>query len=166
MTNLTDFIQNELYPRLFEVVDRAFPSMDFKPYRGGWASPYKLNGERSHDGRKEKSTITRRVPHRVLEQGGENKDLLSFYMELNGFGEKQTAEAVNTVSAVYAGKRTRTSTSVAHQNLNLTCLPVPPYPQGNVLNRNALIIAPMKKKTRRRSLVGVLKDSISVAAQL
>ena len=100
MTNLTDFIQNELYPRLFEVVDRAFPSMDFKPYRGGWASPYKLNGERSHDGRKEKSTITRRVPHRVLEQGGENKDLLSFYMELNGFGEKQTAEAVRQLCPI------------------------------------------------------------------
>lgn len=86
MTNLTDFIQNELYPRLFEVVDRAFPSMDFKPYRGGWASPYKLNGERSHDGRKEKSVITRRQPNRVLEQGGESKDLLSLYMEQNGIG--------------------------------------------------------------------------------
>ena len=100
MSNLTDFIQNELYPRLFEVVDRAFPSMDFQPYRGGWASPYKLNGERSHDGRKEKSVITRRQPHRVLEQGGESKDLLSFYMELNGFGEKQTAEAVRQLCPI------------------------------------------------------------------
>ena len=100
MKPITEFINNELYPRLFEVVDRAFPSMDFKPYRGGWASPYKLNGERSHDGRKEKSTITRKVPHRVLEQGGESKDLLSFYMELNGFGEKQTAEAVRQLCPI------------------------------------------------------------------
>ena len=100
MKPITEFIHNELYPRLFEVVDRAFPSMDFKPYRGGWASPYKLNGERSHDGRKEKSTITRKVPHRVLEQGGESKDLLSFYMELNGFGEKQTAEAVRQLCPI------------------------------------------------------------------
>ena len=102
MTNLTDFIQNELYPRLFEVVDRAFPSMDFKPYRGGWASPFKLNGERSHDGRKEKSTITRRVPNRVLEQGGESKDLLSFYMQLNSLPDTSEGriEAVRQLCSI------------------------------------------------------------------
>ena len=85
MTEFTDFIKNELYPRLFEEADRVFPSMGFEPYRGGWASPYKLNGEPSHDGRKEKSKITRKVPHRVFENGGESKDLLSFYMQLYSF---------------------------------------------------------------------------------
>lgn len=87
MSNLTDFINSELYPRLFEVLDRAFPSMEFEPYRGGWASPCKLDGSLSHDGRQDKSVVTPRHPHRVLEQGGDTKDLLSLYMELNGIAK-------------------------------------------------------------------------------
>lgn len=83
MSDITNFVQTELYPALFHRVREAFPEMDFQPYKGGWASPYKLSGERSHDGRKEKSVITPRQPQRVLEQGGENRDLITFYMERN-----------------------------------------------------------------------------------
>lgn len=38
MSDITDFINSDLYPQLFRVVDRAFPEMSFQPYRGGWAS--------------------------------------------------------------------------------------------------------------------------------
>ena len=100
MSNLTDFIKNELYPALFDRVDEAFPSMQFQRYKGGWASPYKLNGERSHDGRKEKSQITRKVPTRIFEQGDvdNSKDLLDFYKEQNGITE--TIEAVKQLSDI------------------------------------------------------------------
>lgn len=102
MKPISDFIHNELYPRLFEVVDRVFPSMDFKLDKRGWYSPYKLNGERAHDNRPRKTEITRKIPHRIFEQGDieNNKDLLSFYMELNGFGKKQTAEAVRQLCPI------------------------------------------------------------------
>ena len=83
MSNLTDFINSELYPRLFEVADRAFPLMGFQPYRGGWASPCKLDGSPSHDGRKDKSVITTIKPNRVLEQGGDSETLIDFYMRHN-----------------------------------------------------------------------------------
>ena len=83
MSNLTDFINSELYPRLFDVVDRAFPLMDFETYRGGWASPCKLDGSSSHDGRQDKSVITPRYPHRVLEQGGDSENLIDFYIRHN-----------------------------------------------------------------------------------
>lgn len=102
MKPISDFIHNELYPHLFEAVDRAFPSMEFQRYRGGWASPYKLNGERSHDGRKEKSKVTEKYPHRVFEQGGESKDLISFYMELNSIPDTKEGliEAVKQLSSL------------------------------------------------------------------
>lgn len=81
MNPITDFVKDKLYPALFGCVDRAFPEMKFQKYRGGWASPYKLSGERSHDGRKEKSRVTTKVPHRIMEQGGGSKDLITFYKE-------------------------------------------------------------------------------------
>lgn len=83
MSDITDFINSDLYPQLFRVVDRAFPEMSFQPYRGGWASPKKLNLQTASDGRRDKSVITQRKPNRVIEQGGESKDLISLYMEHN-----------------------------------------------------------------------------------
>lgn len=87
MSNITNFVKMELFPALFDCVDRTFPDMGFKRYRGGWASPCKLNGERSHDGRNEKSRVTKKVPHRIMEQGGENRDLITFYMERNNLSK-------------------------------------------------------------------------------
>ena len=81
MAEITNFVKEQLYPSLFDKVDEAFPWMHFQRYRGGWRSAYKLNGERSHDGRMDKSKITTKVPHRVLEQGEPSKDLIEFYQE-------------------------------------------------------------------------------------
>lgn len=96
MTNLTDFIQRELYPRLFDRVPEVFPEMDFQPYRGGWASKLKLNGEPSHDGRKDKVVITPKKPHRAIEQGGESQDLITLYKNLNGL--QSDIEAINKIA--------------------------------------------------------------------
>lgn len=98
MTNLTDYIKFDLYPALFDRVDEAFPSMDFQPYRGGWASPFKLDGSRSHDGRRDKSVVTQNVPTRVYEQGSGSRDLIDFYKDLNGITE--TVEAVKQLSSI------------------------------------------------------------------
>ena len=76
--NITDFINEELYQSLFERVQTAFPSMDFQTYNGGWASRFKLDGTETN--RKDKSVITRRVPHRIIEQGGGSLSLVDFYM--------------------------------------------------------------------------------------
>ena len=81
MSDITNFINEELYPRLFDRVGQAFPEMGFQQVRGNWISPLKLNGDRSHDGRKDKSVITARQPHRVLEQGGESMSLIDLYMQ-------------------------------------------------------------------------------------
>lgn len=83
MSNLIDFINSELYPTLFNMVDKVFPTMGFVRYKGGWASPKKIDGTEPHSPRPEKCQITRKVPNRILEQGGENLSLIDFYMRLN-----------------------------------------------------------------------------------
>ena len=98
MSNITDFVNLELYPALFGRVREAFPEMDFQPYMGGWASPFKLNGERSHDKRREKSRITKAVPNRILENGGESIDLISFYMERNNL--TQPIDAIKALASI------------------------------------------------------------------
>lgn len=85
MNNLQDFITYELYPTLFNSLDRAFPSMSFQRRGGDWHSPYKLNGERSSDNRTDKSVVTRRYPNTILEQGGEAMSLIDFYLQSNGY---------------------------------------------------------------------------------
>lgn len=92
MNPLTDFIQTTLYPALFDRANMAFPELGLKQYRGGWATPCKLDGTQSHPYRQDKSVITRNHPTRILEQGGDSKDLLSYWMERNN--QTSTFEAV------------------------------------------------------------------------
>lgn len=84
MNTITDFINYELYPALWDRLDRAFPSMHFQRRGGDWQSPYKLNGERSSDNRADKSVVTKRYPHIILEQGGESMNLVNFYLQSTG----------------------------------------------------------------------------------
>lgn len=84
MNTLQDFIEYELYPTLWDRLDRAFPSMHFQRRGGDWQSPYKLNGERSSDNRADKSVVTKRYPRTILEQGGESMSLINFYLQSTG----------------------------------------------------------------------------------
>ena len=90
MSDITNFLNETIYPLLFERIDVAFQGMDFRRTSKGWESPCKLNGERAKDGRKEKSVITNRRPQRVLEQGGESLSLLDFYGMKNGIDTRSS----------------------------------------------------------------------------
>lgn len=83
----TDFLYDEVYPRLFDVIDTAFPDMNFQRCSMGWRSNKKLDG--SARPRNDKSFIAKSMPFRVKEQGGESMSLIDFYMMQNGlnFGE-------------------------------------------------------------------------------
>ncbi len=96
MNALTDFIKTSLYPALFSRADIAFPDMRLQQYKGGWATSLKLDGSTSSPARKDKCVITRNQPTRILEQGGESKDLLSLWMERNN--KTSTFEAVEALS--------------------------------------------------------------------
>lgn len=87
---LYDF-RERLYSALFDRMNIVFPVMKFAPYRGGWASPLKLNGTPPRCPRKDKCIITSKVKHRILEQGGESVDLITFYKGLYGIKEDMAA---------------------------------------------------------------------------
>lgn len=88
MNTITDFINYELYPALWNSLDRAFPSMGFVQRGGDWQSPKKLNGDTSSPYRADKTVVTRRKPDRVLEQGGESLTLVDFYLQSTGRSTK------------------------------------------------------------------------------
>jgi len=84
MNSLTDFIQYELYPSLFERIDVAFPELDFQRRGGDWQSSKKLNGEPASEHRLDKTVITRRVPSCIHEQGGETLSLVDYQLQRSG----------------------------------------------------------------------------------
>lgn len=91
MSSITDWIQNELYPALFDSIDTAFPEHDFKRFAGGWRSKTYLFGE-GHKTREDKTVITKRSPGWILEQGGENMSLVDYVMKRDSFEFIQAAQ--------------------------------------------------------------------------
>jgi DNA primase catalytic core len=79
MSNITDWIKYELYPSLFDSIDRALPEHDFKRYSGGWRSKTYLDGS-THRTRADKTVVTKQAPGCILEQGGEVIGLVDYVM--------------------------------------------------------------------------------------
>ena len=80
MSNISDWIKYELYPSVFENIDRAFREHDFERFSGGWRSQTYLNGIH-HKNRKDKTIISKKAPGYILEQGGEVKSLIDYVMD-------------------------------------------------------------------------------------
>ena len=99
MNSLTDYINERIYPELFNHIDMVFPDMRFVKSAKGWISPYKLDGAPSHDKRKDKTTITYKQPKRILEQGGDSMDLISFYQYHKG-GNLSTIDTVKEIAGI------------------------------------------------------------------
>lgn len=80
---LKDFIDYTLKPAIFAAADRVFPEMDFKPFKGGWASPKGLGGRVPTQHRVDKSVITKAQPYRILEQGADSVEVIEYYQRQN-----------------------------------------------------------------------------------
>ena len=100
--DLTQFIQEDLYPALFSKIGEIFPDMEFKKVGSKWISSHYLNGTATAGAnyRRDKTVITSKRIDRALEQGGGSKDLLTLYMEFNSIssnfeGAKKLSEALN-----------------------------------------------------------------------
>jgi DNA primase catalytic core len=96
MSNITDWIKYELYPSLFESIDRALPEHKFNRYPGGWRSKTYLNGT-PHKDRADKTVITTKAPGVILEQGGRVMSLVDYVMERD---RVDFIQAVKTLSEV------------------------------------------------------------------
>ena len=101
MNTLTDFINYELYPALYERIDSAFPSMEFRRKGGDWHSSHYLNGEQTSPYREDKTVVTKRYPTRALEQGGESISLIDLYLQTTGHAkETKGAELVEALRSL------------------------------------------------------------------
>ena len=83
--DLTDFIKEDLYPALYRDLDKVFPEMGFKKAKTKWISSHYLNGSPTEGQkyRRDKTFVSENRISLIKEQGGDYKDLLTFYMEQN-----------------------------------------------------------------------------------
>lgn len=96
---ITNFVNDELYPMMFDRIDLLFPDMDFKFSKGKWKSPYNIDGTSPSNPRPDKTIITSKQPRRAMENGdGGTKDLITLYMELNHIGTP--IEAIKAISSL------------------------------------------------------------------
>jgi DNA primase catalytic core len=96
MSIITDWINSELYPSLFESIDRAFPEHNFNRYRSGWRSKTYLNGT-PHKERKDKTEVSKNRPGRIKEWGGEDLSLIDYVMRRDNV---EFPQALKTLSDV------------------------------------------------------------------
>lgn len=84
---ITTFVNDNLYPMMFDRIDTLFPEMGFKLHKGKWRSPKNLDGTTPSNPRPDKTIITSKQPRRAMENGdGGTKDLISLYMDFNHIG--------------------------------------------------------------------------------
>ena len=96
MSELTDWINCELYPSLFEVIPQALPEHSFRKVSGDWNSKTYLDGA-PHKTRGNKTVVTKKVPGRILENGGENISLIDYVVNRDTV---EFIQAVRTLAEV------------------------------------------------------------------
>ena len=82
--NWSEFLENVLYPQMFERIGDIFKDMNFTRDRKGWRSPLKLNKSASKSGRKDKTVISLKCPSLVAEFGEKPVNLIGFWLMYNG----------------------------------------------------------------------------------
>jgi DNA primase catalytic core len=83
MSNITNFINYELYPAVFQSADSVFTDHNFILKGGNYQSKTYLTGT-LHKSNPAKTVITKRQPTRILEQGGDSKTLIDYVMDRDG----------------------------------------------------------------------------------
>ena len=91
MTEYGDFIDNTLKPAIYNSLSRVFPEMQFRQVRNGWESSLSLFGREPHSPRHDKSIVSKRMPYRILEQGGDSIELIEYYMQSNHLASREEA---------------------------------------------------------------------------
>lgn len=95
MSNITDWIKYELYPSLFNHIDRAFPEHRFTRFNGGWRSNTYLDG--SPHKRADKTVVNKSAFGFLLEQGGEVIGIIDYVMRRDG---KSFIDSVKTLAEI------------------------------------------------------------------
>ncbi len=97
MSNITDWIREELYPSLFDLIDQALPELNFKRVSGDWRSPLKMDSSQPEKKRPDKTVVTRKLPTHIHEQGGGTISLVDYVMDRD---RVEFIQAVKTLANV------------------------------------------------------------------
>jgi DNA primase catalytic core len=96
MSNITEWIKEELYPSLFERIDTVLPEHQFKRTSKGWRSKTYLDGS-PHKHRVDKTIINKKAIGYIFEQGGKPLSLIDYVMGRDGV---EFIQAVKTLADV------------------------------------------------------------------
>ncbi len=100
---LRDFVDEELYPAIWDNLNSIFPEMGFTFSMGKWRSPKNLDGSSPQNHRKDKTIVSEKLFHVALENGGGDsggraKDLITLYMEHNSLQDR--IEAIKAIAQI------------------------------------------------------------------
>ena len=91
---ITEFINEKVYPAMWDEIGSLFPEMGFKLVAGKWRSPKKLDGTDPKTPNRSKTLVTPNYPTRALESGEGSIDLITLYMNLNNKTFWEALEAI------------------------------------------------------------------------
>ena len=97
MSNITDWIKYDLYPTLFESIDKALPELNFRRYGSKWSSSLKRDGSKPKTPTPDKTIVSSKAPGLILENGDKAQTLVDYVM----YRDNVTfLEAVKTLAEV------------------------------------------------------------------
>jgi replicative DNA helicase len=94
---ITDWINNNLYPSLFDCLDTALPELNLESFSKGWRSSLKLDLSNSKDNRKDKTVIGKKYIGRINEWGGANLSIVDYVISRDSI---TFIEAVNKLANI------------------------------------------------------------------
>lgn len=98
MSNITEWIKDELYPNLFERIDSAFPEHNFRRFAGGWRSNTYRNGD-PHS-RPDKTVITTKAPGVIFENGLGGMSIIDYVIDRDGIDFSDAIRKLSDLAGV------------------------------------------------------------------
>lgn len=99
MSNLSDWVKEELYPILFEKIDIALPELNFKRHGNKWMSTLKRDGSKPKTPSPDKTIVNSKVPGLIFEQGDKAISIVDYIINRDGLSfidaVKSLADIVN-----------------------------------------------------------------------
>lgn len=96
--SITDWINEELYPSLYDSIDIALPEHNFKRRGDGWYSNTYLDG--SPHKRADKTKVKKAAPWCIFEEGGDIKGLVNYVEERDSVDFIQAVRTLADVAGV------------------------------------------------------------------
>ena len=101
MSNITDWIKQELYPSLSESIDIALPELQFTRRSGKWISPLNRDGSKPKKSRRDKTVVSIKAPGWIIENGERGSiSLIDYVMQRDGVEFIQAVKALAEIAGI------------------------------------------------------------------